>query len=81
MELVEIMTTEITVHNPSGKVRGTAAELVVLKGKQKRIAHAFIPVGENVKTVSTDVPKTLSIEELRVVAHRLLAFVEAVETA
>jgi hypothetical protein len=75
------MATEISRHEPFGQVRGTAIEMVELRGKSKRVAHAFLPTGSQVQTVDLDVPKTLSLAELRVVAKSLLAFADAVESA
>ena len=75
------MTTEINKHEPSGEVRGTAHGMIEWKGKQKRIAHAFLPTGSSVETVSVDLPKTLGLDELRTVARALLAFADAVEAA
>lgn len=75
------MSVKVEHMEPSGTVRGNATATVSVKGKQKRIAHVFLPTGAKVDSVTVEVPRTLKIQELRAVAAALLEFADAVEAA
>lgn len=75
------MKIDINTHEPSGNVRGTAIMLETFNGKTKRIAHAYLPTGGKVDTVSLELPRKLTVAELRSVAAYMLAFADAVEKA
>lgn len=77
----KFMTTEIQHFEPQGNVRGVAIELVEIKGKNKRVAHAYLPTNAKVEEVSVDIPRSLKVDELRLVAQALLDFVKAMESA
>ncbi|RMN21111.1 hypothetical protein ALQ64_02830 [Pseudomonas cannabina] len=62
---------------PSGNVRGLVHAFVMIKGKRKRIAHATLLVGEQ-PSISVEVPRNLTLEQIEAVADRLKAFVAKV---
>lgn len=72
------MATEMTQFEPRGGIRGIAVEILEVKGKQRRIGHAHL-VTSGPQLVSVDLPKTLSLDDLRLVANRLLAFADEIE--
>lgn len=68
--------TEINVtlfDKPSGNVRGMVGAFMPVKGKQRRIAHATLLVGE-APAVSIEVPGKVPLDEIEVVAASLKAF-------
>ncbi|MBX8557019.1 hypothetical protein K5D56_26180 [Pseudomonas cichorii] len=67
----------ILFDKPSGNVRGMANAFMTIKGKQKRIAHATLLVDEQ-PSISLDVPRNLTLEQIEAVAHQLKAFVAKV---
>lgn len=58
---------------PSGSVRGTVTAAMALKGKHKRIAHAYLLVGE-APTITIEVPKSVPLDQLDALADGLKAF-------
>jgi len=69
---------EVTVfEQPSGNVRGMVNAFMLIKGKQKRIAHATLLVDE-APSVSLSVPSALPFDQIEAVADNLKAFVAKV---
>lgn len=62
---------------PSGSVRGTVTAFMAHKGKHKRIAHAFLLVGE-APTITIEVPKSVPLDQLDTLADGLKAFASKV---
>ena len=72
------MTAEAEINvtlfdQPSGNVRGMVTASMPIKGKQKRIAHATLLVGE-APSVSIEVPGKLPFDQIEAVADNLKAF-------
>lgn len=72
------MTHEVKIEaelfdQPSGSVRGTVTAAMLLKGKHKRIAHAYLLVGE-APTITIEVPKTVPLGQLDALAEGLKEF-------
>nr|WP_073674536.1 hypothetical protein [Pseudomonas aeruginosa] len=69
-------TAEIEVimfEQPSGNVRGMVNAFMPVKGKQKRIAHATLLL-EDQPSISLEVPRNLSLDQIGEVADNLNAF-------
>lgn len=62
---------------PSGNVLGIVNAFMPIKGKQKRIAHATLLVDEQ-PSISIDVPRNLTLDQIGAVADQLKAFVAKV---
>lgn len=62
---------------PSGNVRGMVNAFMPIKGKQKRIAHATLLVDEQ-PSISLEVPRNLTLDQVEAVADQLKAFVAKV---
>jgi hypothetical protein len=70
------MQAEVRIfEQPSGNVRGTVAMFVPIRGKQVRIAHAFLLIDE-APDIGTYVPKRLTLEEVEAVFRGMAAFTE-----
>lgn len=69
---------ELTLfEQPAGNVRGMVNAFMLVKGKQKRIAHATLLVDEK-PSVSLEVPGNLPLDRIEEVADNLNAFVAKV---
>ncbi|KQW19787.1 MULTISPECIES: hypothetical protein [Pseudomonas] len=76
------MTGEVKIEadlfeQPSGSVRGTVTAGMNVKGKHKRIAHAYLLVGE-APTITIEVPKSFPLDQLDTLADGLKAFAATV---
>ena len=75
------MISKTMFGKPSGSVLGTMNAQVSVKGKGKIVLqHTFI-VNETLDTVAVDLkmPTRASLEEIRALAAKMLAFADAVE--
>lgn len=64
----------IIFDQPSGNVRGVVNVVMSINGKQKRIANATLHTDEK-PSVSIEVPRKLSLEQVESVANNLKSFV------
>lgn len=65
---------EVTMFDtPSGNVRGMVNTFITIKGKQKRVAHATLLVGDS-PTIAIDVPKALQLDQIATITQALNAF-------
>jgi hypothetical protein len=59
---------------PSNDLRGTVIAMQSFKGKEKRIAHAYVTLS-GVEKVSVTLPSTLSVDDTHAAAETLMQFV------
>lgn len=64
---------------PSGTVLGLVNATMLIKGKQKRFAHATLLVGQSPQ-ITIEAPKSLPLDQLDIFADNLKAFADKVRS-
>lgn len=76
-----IEKSEVTLIDPPSSIRGTVIRMLTLKGKQKRIAHAYLLPNGTVDKVTVELPRSLTTADLREVAKALVEFADVADAA